>query len=145
MTNYHVLFGTESGNAEVVADDIVDALVGKGLSAEPFSMDSYDVAKLSKDNRYVFVTSTYGEGEMPESTLPFFNALISEAPELQGVEFFAFGLGDSTYQTYNNAIDLLSAKLRELGAIQIGDIGKHDANSGAALTAVAAAWVTQTF
>lgn len=145
MTNYHVLFGTESGNAEVVADDIVETLASKGLSAEPYSMDSYDVATMSKGNRYVFVTSTYGEGEMPESTQPFYDALMNQAPALQGVEFFAFGLGDSTYQTYNNAIDLLAGKLRELGATQIGEIGKHDANSRTALTAVATAWVELTF
>lgn len=96
MTQYHVLYGTESGNSEVVADDIVEAMSERGLDAKTFAMDQYSVANIQSGNRYVIVTSTYGEGELPESSQPFYDDVVNTRPDLTGVEFFAFGLGDST-------------------------------------------------
>ncbi|QLJ12579.1 flavodoxin-like domain-containing protein [Pseudomonas putida] len=144
MSSYKILFGTESGNAEVIADDIVDALSTKGLQAVAIPMDEYAVDDLSPGERYVFITSTYGEGELPETTQPFFEAL-NGLESLAGVEFFAFGLGDSTYTNYNRAIHVLIDSLQDLGAKLIGTIGKHDGNSGVSLSSAAHTWISQSF
>ncbi|MNW19014.1 Cindoxin [compost metagenome] len=70
--------------------------------------------------------------------------MITQSPDLSGVEFAAFGLGDSTYETYGNGIDVVSAKLKELGATQVGETGRHDAAKGEALADVAVNWITET-
>lgn len=142
MTAIKVLFGTESGNAELVADDITDTLREAGLDAETVPMEDFDVAELPDNEVVVIVTSTYGEGELPATTAPFQQALLASRPDLSDLRFAAFGLGDSTYETYNNAIDVLSADLRGLGAQQIGETGRHDAVSGESFTDVAVGWAT---
>jgi MioC protein len=140
MTVVKVLFGTESGNAELVADDIADAFNDAGMPAEVVAMEDFDVAELPDVGTVVVVTSTYGEGELPATTAPFQEALLAASPDLSRLRFAAFGLGDSTYVTYNNAIGILTKDLVGLGAQQIGETGRHDAVSGDSFTDVAVAW-----
>ena len=115
MGPIQILFGTESGNAEMVAE--------VGIA--------------------IFITSTYGDGELPMTTAPFHEALVAAKPDLGSLRFGAFGLGDRTYETYNNAITVLASTLTELGATQLGDIGRHDASGAESYTDIAVAWVNQ--
>jgi len=140
MTAVKVLFGTESGNAELVADDIAETFNNAGVTAEVVAMEDFDVADLPDAGTVVVVTSTYGEGELPATTAPFQEALLAANPDLSRLRFAAFGLGDSTYVTYNNAIGILTKDLSGLGAQQVGEIGRHDAVSGESFTDVAVAW-----
>ncbi|WP_138464280.1 flavodoxin domain-containing protein [Poseidonocella sp. HB161398] len=135
-----ILFGTESGNSEMAADDIADFLNDNGGEAEVVAMEDYDVADLAAEGFAVVITSTYGEGELPETTQPFYDALKESRPDLSGLRFAAFGLGDSTYETYGNGIDIVAALLAELGAVQVGETGRHDAAKTVTLTDAATGW-----
>lgn len=140
-----VLFGTESGNSEMVADDIVEFLESSGLDAEVIGMEDYDVSQLASEEKVVIITSTYGEGELPETTQPFYDELKSLNPDLSQVSFAAFGLGDSTYENFCNGIDVVTACLKELGAKQLGETGRHDAAKGISLTEACIEWAKLTF
>ena len=140
MSEIQILFGTESGNAELVADDIAEALTGAGAAAQVVAMEDFAVAHLNNLGTVVVVTSTYGEGELPATTAPFAEALRTTQPDLSGLRFAAFGLGDSSYETYNSAIDILTKDLTGLGAQQVGDTGRHDAVSGDSFTDAATMW-----
>ncbi|AWK76685.1 nitric oxide synthase (plasmid) [Rhodococcus oxybenzonivorans] len=135
-----ILFGTESGNAELVADDIAGTFNDAGVKAEVVAMEDVDVADLSETETIAVITSTYGEGELPAMAAPFQQALLDARPDLSALRFAAFGLGDSTYETYNNAIGVLVKDLTALGARQIGETGRHDAVSGEPFTDIAVAW-----
>ncbi|KQU92776.1 nitric oxide synthase [Mesorhizobium sp. Root102] len=138
-----VLFGTESGNSEMAADDIAQYIRDNGESAQVIPMEDCDVSDLAATGFAIVITSTYGEGELPETTKPFHDALAEIRPDLSALKFAAFGLGDSTYETYGNGIDVVSGLLRNLGAQQIGDTGRHDAAKGLALSQVAVDWVSK--
>jgi MioC protein len=138
-----ILFGTESGNAEMVADDIADALENRGLESEITPLDSFEVDQLPEVDFAIFITSTYGDGELPMTTAPFHEALVAAKPDLGSLRFAAFGLGDRTYDTYNNAITVLASTLVDLGATQVGDVGRHDASGAESYTDTAVAWVSQ--
>ncbi|KAF4558725.1 flavodoxin domain-containing protein [Pseudomonas sp. CES] len=140
--NIKVIYGTETGNAEMVADDIVEA-----LSAD-FTIDSSDMSKLSTsdispDIFYFVVCSTYGDGELPNSAKPFFDNLERDKPNLQGVKFAIFGLGDSFYSTYNKGSEIIANAFSSLGAIQVGERGLHDATTGDLPGDVALPWAKQ--
>lgn len=141
MTNILVAFGTESGNAEMAADDIAANLSARGVEVSVKSMEDIAASTLLACSTVIVVTSTYGEGDLPETTIPFFDVLNNERPDLSRLGFYAFGLGDSTYTNFNNAIRTISDKLVELGATMIGEVGRHDAASGKSLTAVASDWI----
>ncbi len=74
MTAINILFGTESGNAELVADDIAETFNNAGIDAEVVAMEDYDVTELPGAGTVVVITSTYGEGELPATTQPFEDA-----------------------------------------------------------------------
>ncbi|MHC3004904.1 flavodoxin-like domain-containing protein [Gordonia metallireducens] len=141
--NVTILYGTESGNAEMVADDVAVVLGDNGFDATVTAMDEFDVMGLGESNasRVLLITSTYGEGGLPATAEPMHAELSEARPDLTGLEFFAFGLGDSTYETYNNAVDVLSSMFAGLGARQIGETGRHDAASGEDPSEIAAEWV----
>lgn len=136
-----ITFGTESGNSEMAADDIAAYIQEKGINAKIIPMEDFNIDDLPSSHQLIVITSTYGEGELPETTAPFYAALTSKSPDLSGVQFSAFGLGDSTYETYGNGIDLVAEKLTELGARQVGETGRHDAAKGEALSDVATIWI----
>ncbi|UTL83269.1 flavodoxin family protein [Pseudomonas putida] len=145
MSNILIAFGTESGNAEMAADDIASSLNSRGAIAVVKSMEDISADDLLAVGQLVVVTSTYGEGELPETTAPFYADLVEAQPDLSDVAFYAFGLGDSTYSKFNNAIDIVAAKLIDLGASQVGETGRHDAATGKSVTSVAQGWVDKVF
>lgn len=141
MNPVTILFGTESGNSEMVADDLCSALERSGIKGEVFGMEDYHIDDLPNQELIFIVTSTYGEGDLPETTEPFFAALTAAKPDLSSTKFAAFGLGDSSYETYNQGIGTLSAALTEYGATQLGSTGYHDASSGLDPSTVALDWL----
>ncbi|MDI5922863.1 flavodoxin domain-containing protein [Halomonas sp. LR5S13] len=136
----HVIYGTETGNAEMVADDLMEALENDAtVSAQ--DMVDFDLAEVVDDDFVILVSSTYGEGELPNSAQPFFDRLEQEAPDLSGLAFATFGLGDSFYDTFNQGSQTLADKLLELGATELGERGIHDASKGELPGDVAVAWL----
>lgn len=136
----NILYGTETGNAELVADDIQDNL------SEIFDVECYDMAKIGINNILAgdvlfIICSTYGEGELPNSAQPFFELLKNEKPDLSGVKFATFGLGDSFYETFNKGSEIIANALIQLGAIELGVRGVHDASSGKIPSDVALNWL----
>ncbi|MCX2963188.1 flavodoxin domain-containing protein [Gordonia aquimaris] len=143
MSTAAVLFGTESGNCEMVAEDLVEVLAEMGIAGEVAAMDEVDVENLSDNDLIILVSSTYGEGDLPNTAVPFFESLQEKRPDLSHNRFAAFGLGDSTYDTYNQGIDILIKMIVDLGARQVGLTGRHDADSGLDAPTVAIEWARE--
>jgi MioC protein len=140
-----IVFGTESGNSEMVAEDLCEALEQSGVQVEVLPMDGCDVQALRDQDMVVLVCSTYGEGELPATAIPLADGLTAERPDLSPLKFAAFGLGDSTYDTYNRGIARLAELFTGLGAVQVGEIGQHDADSGADASKTAVSWAAEIF
>ncbi len=139
-----ILFGTESGNAEFAAEDMA-AAIESDAEVTVVDMTDFDVSEFSADVFYVLISSTHGEGEVPSGARPFIEALNSNAPDLSGVEFAVFGLGDSTYEHYSRGSEIIEEKLRSLGATRIGLYGRHDASDGSLPNDAAVEWVKDLF
>ena len=141
MSSTVILYGTESGNAEMVADDWLDELRDGGAEVESVDMSDFDVADFDHQNSYVVVCSTHGDGELPSSARPFGAALDAESPDLSGIRYSIFGLGDSNYETYSRGSEIIDEKLTALGATRIGVYGRHDASDGSLPNDDALAWL----
>ncbi len=59
-----ILYGTETGNSELVADAIADVL---SVDHDPsiYDMSEFAVEDLDAEDFLVVICSTYGEGELP--------------------------------------------------------------------------------
>lgn len=127
-----VLYGTETGNAEMVAEDLAADLDGDH-EATIGNLSETDPSELGADVFYILVCSTYGDGDLPASAQPFAAAIAARQPDLSHVRFAIFGLGDSEYpETFNGGGEKLAALMIGRGARQIGERVMHDA-SGADL------------
>ncbi|HWS51555.1 MAG TPA: flavodoxin domain-containing protein [Microbacterium sp.] len=122
----HVLFGTESGNAELVAEEIADSLRGDE-EVDCSDLADADVNALGRGTLYLIVCSTHGEGDLPQSAVPFVEAMNADAPDLTGVRYAMLGLGDSTYPNYSRGSEHVDEALRARGAQRVGEYGRHDA------------------
>lgn len=126
---FTVLYGTESGNSELIAEDL-GAKLNEDHEAEVIDLKDFDPNAMTPDAFYLVVCSTHGEGELPNTALPFFEALNAAAPDLTGVHYAMFGLGDTFYEeTYSHGSEILDTRFTELGAKRVGEYGRHDASS----------------
>ncbi|MEU4315681.1 flavodoxin domain-containing protein [Nocardia sp. NPDC024068] len=135
-----VLFGSEMGTAEKVAEGMADELSGHEVTV--VDMSEFDPGELDPATFHIVVCSTYGEGDLPTGAEPFFEALDAGRPDLTGLRFAVFGLGDSVYDsTFNRGGEIAAAKLTARGAVQIGEHGRHDASGEIKPATMGREWV----
>ncbi|HUH53644.1 MAG TPA: flavodoxin domain-containing protein [Microbacteriaceae bacterium] len=127
---FTVLYGTESGNSELIAEDVGDALRENHSEVEVFDLQDFDPASITPDNFYIVVCSTHGEGDLPNTAIPFAEAFEANPPAMEGVRYAMFGLGDTFYEeTYSQGSEHIDRMFTAQGAKRVGEYGRHDASS----------------
>lgn len=116
-----VLVGTETGSAEDLAEELAAMLEGAGVEAEVVDMEDADPGLLDGGSAVIVCTATHGDGELPDNSVGFFEALGEEWPDLEGVMFCVCGLGDSVYPDFCEAGKIWSSFLADLGATEVVD------------------------
>lgn len=143
MANILVLIATMTGTAEMIAEDIAAAYADR----HQFKLQPLEKAALSQvvdADIVLLVSSTYGEGEVPERTIPFFDQLRDARPNLSNLRYGAITLGDSvTYiNTFANGGRLWDALLTELGGVRLGDLLVLDASDPSDKSEMALIWAS---
>ncbi|RZL23096.1 MAG: sulfite reductase flavoprotein subunit alpha [Rhodococcus sp. (in: high G+C Gram-positive bacteria)] len=115
----HVLFGSQTGNAEIIAMDASDALSADGYPTKLLSMDEFGVAELADMEHVVIVSSTYDDGNMPDSAQDLWDELVADAPDLSAIRYAVLSLGDSSYEFFCAAGRMFDEKLAELGGQRV--------------------------
>ncbi|MGO2660559.1 sulfite reductase subunit alpha [Mycetocola reblochoni] len=116
----NVLVGTQTGNSEEYAEDLAAAARAQGLAAAVTSLDGVTADTLATLENILVVTSTYGEGEMPDNAELFWESFHAEgAPRLESARFSVLALGDSSYDGYCQAGKLIDTRFEQLGASRI--------------------------
>ncbi|MFI2284259.1 flavodoxin domain-containing protein [Nocardia beijingensis] len=135
-----ILFGTEMGTAESAADSIAEEL-REAHDVSVHDMTDFDIAALDVRDFHVVVCSTYGDGELPTGAEPFADALDRDTPDLSGLRFAVFGLGDIVYgDTFNRGGEIIAEKLAARGAVQVGEHARHDASTEVRVRDMAREW-----
>ncbi|TCL78512.1 MULTISPECIES: flavodoxin domain-containing protein [unclassified Curtobacterium] len=121
-TTIDVLFGTQTGNAEFLADELVAGAKARGLGGRAAALDAVTPEQLAEMTHVLVVTSTYGEGEMPDNAGLFWDAVqASTVPRLEGLQYAVLGLGDTSYDEFCQAGKLLDTRFEQLGATRVHD------------------------
>ena len=115
-----VLYGTNSGNAEGVADAAKKAAAKSGFAARLVDMADTEPAEMAKAEHLLVITSTWGEGDPPERAAEFYAALMADdAPRFDGVPFSVLALGDTSYVNFCETGRQIDARLEALGGKRI--------------------------
>ena len=126
-----LLVGTMTGTAQLVAQELELAWDDGELRVETLLMDKLDSGVFKREGIFLIVTSTYGQGDVPDNAKALYEDLKSKRPDLSRVRYGVFGLGDRTYaETFNFGGKRFDDILGELGAQRIGERVQHDASSG---------------
>jgi MioC protein len=129
MANILILVGTESGNAQMVADALKPVLGTAG-----HTVDVTDKAATKSDleahDVLLVVCATHGSGDIPTNILPLAETLERERPDLSGHRYGVIALGDMTYQdTYCGGGKKVDKVFELCGAKKLGRRLEVDASS----------------
>jgi flavodoxin I len=114
MSKILMVFTSLTGNTRDMADAIAE-----GIRSEHVELDIKEVMYASGDDllKYDGIALgayTWGDGDLPDEFLDFFDEM-SEV-QLDGQKAIVFGSCDSSYPVFGGAVDQLVDKLKEIGA-----------------------------
>lgn len=141
MAEVGIFVGTMYGNSLLVAEEAETILTGLGHQAKVFE-DPMVADWESYTGKYVLVvTSTTGQGDLPDSIVPLFNDLqdMYQPHLLYGI----IALGDSSYANFCGGGKRFDALLQEQSAQRIGDMLMIDASEDPEPESVSNPWVEQ--
>lgn len=141
MAEIGIFVGTMYGNSLLVAEEAETILTEMGHQARVFE-DPLVADWESYTGKYVLVvTSTTGQGDLPDSIVPLFNDLQDMyQPHLR---YGIIALGDSTYANFCGGGKRFDTLLQEQGAQRIGDMLMIDASEDPEPESVSNPWVSQ--
>ncbi|MGH8278866.1 MAG: flavodoxin domain-containing protein [Gammaproteobacteria bacterium] len=135
-----VLYGTETGNCMRVSKQLWEQLAAAGVPARWLNTGKYRLQELTQERCLLVAISTYDDEEPPEDALVFMGFLTSKnAPRLPQLSYGVLALGATCYSAYCTVGIALDARLAELGATRLVDIGLCDMDFEAA----ASAWIAR--
>ena len=114
-----ILYATQTGNAEVVANDLSTLAKTKGFIVNINEMNFYTMDQFRKLENVAIVTSTYGEGEVPEMGIEFWSDLEASKIKISKLKYGLIALGDRSHEIFCGAGRAISKKLDELDCKKI--------------------------
>ncbi|WCK56648.1 assimilatory sulfite reductase (NADPH) flavoprotein subunit [Aneurinibacillus sp. Ricciae_BoGa-3] len=115
-----ILYGSQTGNAQGVAENAGKTLSRRGFQVTVSSMSDFKPNNLKKVQNLIIVSSTHGEGDPPDNALSFHEFLHGRrAPKLDDIRFSVLSLGDSSYEFFCQTGKEFDQRLEELGATRL--------------------------
>ncbi|MGF6162194.1 sulfite reductase (NADPH) flavoprotein alpha-component [Pseudomonas sp. 2725] len=109
-------FASQSGFAEQLAWQTAGQLQAAGLPVKVQPLADVSEQDLHESNNALFVVSTFGDGEAPDSARSFERKVLGRTPSLGRLNYAVLGLGDRQYQHFCGFAKRLHAWLGEHGA-----------------------------
>ena len=135
-----VIYGSQTGNAKRLAEQLVAQAQAAGLPARLVRADAYATRELAHEKFLAVVISTQGDGDPPDDARALMDFLASRrAPTLDDLAYSVLALGDSSYPKYCEIGRQVDARLAALGARRLAPLAEADVD----FEDVAQGWQTQ--
>ncbi|MGF1688007.1 flavodoxin [Photobacterium japonica] len=97
MAKIGIFVGSVYGGAEDVAHAVASYLNDEGHDAAVFDIPTSEEFLSYQDETVLVITSTTGQGEIPDNALPMYLALEDTLPQVPTLRFGVVAMGDSSY------------------------------------------------
>ena len=117
-----ILYGTETGNSELLAMDAEKIATAKGFDASINGMDEVSTDDLASHGNLLIICSTWGDGEQPDNAIDLWDYVEELGDgDLQNMKFAVLALGDTAFDLFCEAGKEWDRILEEKGASRIYD------------------------
>lgn len=106
-----IIFASMSGNTEAIADLIEKGLNEAGSEAEKFEAMDIDSTVFTEYDHLLIGAYTWGDGEMPDEMLDLYDEM--DDYDFEDKTIALFGSGDTAYDLFCGAVDLLAEKIQQ--------------------------------
>jgi sulfite reductase (NADPH) flavoprotein alpha-component len=121
-----VAFASQTGYAEQIAKQTARSLQAANIPSRVRPLAELTVDDLSSAERALFVVSTYGEGDPPDTGLTFVHSVMSHSPTLSRLGYGVLALGDRTYRNFCGFGRTLDAWLQRQCAVPMFELVEVD-------------------
>jgi sulfite reductase (NADPH) flavoprotein alpha-component len=121
-----IAYGTETGNSKKLAADFAARAKKKGVQAKLVGLEQYRLNDLSKEEYFLTVISTQGDGEPPAAAKKFYDHIHRGELRLERLKFSVLALGDTAYPLFCKAGEDVDQQLQKMGGQRILSLQKCD-------------------
>ena len=121
-----IAYGTETGNSKKLATDFAARAKKKGIQAKLVGLEQYRLNDLSKEEYFLTVISTQGDGEPPAAARKFYDHIHRGEVKLNSLKYSVLALGDTAYPLFCKAGEDVDQQLQKIGGHRLLDLQKCD-------------------
>ncbi|GAC1439828.1 MAG: assimilatory sulfite reductase (NADPH) flavoprotein subunit [Sediminibacterium sp.] len=121
-----IAYGTETGNSKKLATDFAAKAKKRGVQTKLVSLDQYRLTDLPKEEYFITVISTQGEGEPPVAAQKFYDHIHNNGFTIPQLKYGVLALGDTSYPQFCKTGEDVDSQLQRLGANRIAPLQKCD-------------------
>ena len=128
MKNTILLYGSTTGNTETLAGYVEEGLQKGELEVTKKDVTEASIEDIVNSDLIVLGCSTWGEGELQDDFIDFYDEIERKKVDLSGKKVAVFGPGDSDMypDTFCEAVNILTKRLKECGAELVTESYKVD-------------------
>lgn len=115
-----ILFGSQTGTAERIARNLAKEAKALNCDARVVDAGAHATIDWKAEMNVLVVTSTYGDGDMPDNAQSFWEWLKTDsATAMAHLNFSVLALGDTSYEHFCEAGKKIDARLEQIGANRV--------------------------
>lgn len=143
MAQIGIFVGTVYGNALLVAEEAENILRERGHEVKVYEDASLESFLSYRERDVLVVTSTTGQGDLPDSIAPLYAALREQGGYQPDLHYGLIVLGDSSYEHFCAGGRRFDELLQEIGAKRVGERLEIDAVEHPEPEVISCPWVEQ--
>jgi sulfite reductase (NADPH) flavoprotein alpha-component len=121
-----ITYGTETGHSKKLASDFAARAKKIGINAKLVSLDQYRLNDLPKEEYFITIISTHGEGEPPAAAKKFYDHVLGNGFKVEKMKYGVLALGDTSYPLFCKAGEDVDVQLNKMGAERLVSLVKCD-------------------
>ena len=145
MAKIALMAGSVYGSAQYVAEQALPLLTELGHDVALYEEPKLDEILGFNADIWLLISSTTGQGDIPDNLLPFYLDVKNRFPLLTDKQFAVIALGDSSYDTFCGAGEQLRELLLEIQGAELAPMLRIDAGETLEPETIALLWLQQRF